>query len=318
MMCKVKKLHCGVNNIILLLALLLSSIMLISSCTNVSELSSPSSKDEFDSISEEGIVVTNDRLKVEISQPGKEYNANRFDWGAIIKQVTLDDSHTFLSTEDSSYDYKPELGYGIIGQFEPAFPRQGDGEYTVTSDSGNNEVTFTKDVPKDEKGRGHNIIKSIVVDGTKLIIKSTITNNGDKPINIGEYNHNFAIINKQVVNSDYELNFSFRPTIKKSPVIGEDLFVLNDDTLTWTKELAPADEFLCHLEGFENAKGDYHWKLTHKPTGVFIKVFVDFDISKVQIWGKSHTICPEFFFTEKVGPGESFSWIRTYEFGVDE
>lgn len=263
---------------------------------------------------EEGITVTSDRLKVEVSQPGKDYTAKRFDWGAIVKQVTLDGKHTFLSTEDSKYEYKPALGYGIIAQFEPAFSRSGEGDYVVTTDENTNSVVFTKDLPADDKGRGNKIVKIVTVDGNKLSIKSSITNYGDKAINFGEYNHNFSIIDKKPVSGDYELEFGFTPIIKKSPVTGGDLFSLDGNVLTWSKELEGSDEYLCQMDGFENVTKDFQWKLTHKPTGASIKVSGDFDISKVQLWGKIHTICPEIFLTQKVEPNETFEWTRTYEF----
>jgi hypothetical protein len=263
-------------------------------------------------ISAEGITLKNDRLKIDISQPGKDYTASRFDWAGIVKQVTLDGENTFASTEKSNFEFDSKSGYGLMGQFEPSFARMTDGEYTVTS--GNNSVIFTKNLPKDDKGRGYKLVKTLTVDGNKLAIKCVLTNHGDKAINFGEYNHNFTIIDKKPVGPDYELKFSFTPTVLKSPVTGGDLFTLSGDTLTWNKVLEDKNEFLCQMTGFEEGKKDYFWQLTHKPSGVGVKATSDFELVKIQLWGKAHTICPEIFLKQKVEPYQTLEWTRTYEF----
>ena len=202
-------------------------------------------------IKNDEIILSNNRVEVVISKPGKGYTGTRFDWSGIVKQVTLDGKHTFLSTERPG-EYDPSLGFGLMGQFEPAFLRMAEGEYK--EEVYENSVIFIKDLEKDEKGRGYKFEKRLILEGSKLIIGCTLTNYGDKAINLGEYNHNFFIINQEPVSENYELKFSFNPDIKTSPLIRSDLISLDKNTITWTKELTSNDEFLCQLGGYEKGK----------------------------------------------------------------
>lgn len=43
--------------------------------------------------------ISNQRLKVEIALPGTQYHYSRFDWTGFIVQITLDDKHTFCTSE---------------------------------------------------------------------------------------------------------------------------------------------------------------------------------------------------------------------------
>jgi len=290
-------------------------LLAMSGCNNSEKMSGINDESEYQvqiAVHENEIIMSNQQLEAVISKPGKGYTGTRFDWGGIVKQVTLDGRHTFLSTEKSGFEYDPQLGYGLIGQFEPGLPRMNEGEYqlTVNKDS----VIFTKDLEKNDKGWGYKLIKTITLEDRKLVIKCSLDNTGDKAFYFGEYNHNFIMINREPVSENYELEFSFIPEMSSSAAKGKELMAINSNTISWTRELNDGDEFLCQLKGFEKGKKDNYWRLLHKPSGAGVKASTDFEIVKVQLWGKRHTVCPEVFFQVKVNPGESFQWSRTYEF----
>lgn len=62
------------------------------------------------------IVLSNERLSVEISYPGEKYNGSRFDWCGFITQVTLDGKHTFC-VKESLDSRKGSGGCGLCGEF---------------------------------------------------------------------------------------------------------------------------------------------------------------------------------------------------------
>ena len=61
------------------------------------------------------IVLTGDRLKVEIARPGEFYNGTRFDWSGHITQVTLDGQPVadFKSQKVRLYDLEKELAAAV-------------------------------------------------------------------------------------------------------------------------------------------------------------------------------------------------------------
>ncbi|MHB8061393.1 MAG: hypothetical protein ACYDG2_01980 [Ruminiclostridium sp.] len=62
------------------------------------------------------IILKNERLEVEITNPGALYSGSRFDWNGFIVQVTLDDAHTFCVSESLEPD-KGSGGRGFCGEF---------------------------------------------------------------------------------------------------------------------------------------------------------------------------------------------------------
>ena len=272
---------------------------------------------------EESILLKNSRLKVELMQPGKGYRHSRFDWSGIVKQVTLDDAHTYcadLDIEDGSHVY------GLMGSFtdaniNPDLLDKSDEDIApflpkITYDD--TSVTFTKEV-SNVNNMSYKLVKTIKIDENVLTIKQTLTNTGSKRLTTSEYNHNFMIIDNKEVGPDYKVEYSFAPEANRyADHLKSDLIQVKENSISLSDKLGEANfdnTFFADLSGWDKKKSDGEWwKLTHTPSGVSVKVTDDFAETRWWFWGRSDTICNETFITISLKPDESKTWIRTYEF----
>ena len=289
--------------------------------------------EQGDEIPDSGIILQNERLKVEICKPGVDYTADRFDWAGIIKQVTLDGEYTFLSKEDPFDAENKSGGIGIINAFEPKVGKLIKANYSVKKIGDYAAVFYYKDVNK-EGISTLKFIRTIQLDGNKIIISNELSNlSADKKLSVTEYNHNFFQIDGKMTGPDYELSFPYTPE-KGDPVAGiSDIFTFADKTISWSKELnldedktkleEREEDCLMQIKGFDHETKNYWWKLTYKPTGVGVKATNDFKMSTVknqsfQLWCRRYCICPEVFYKETAEPQSTLNWTRTYEFFTND
>jgi hypothetical protein len=185
------------------------------------------------------IVLTTDRLAVEISQPGAAYAGTRFDWTGFITQVTLDGKHTFCVPED----YEPGKGTGGIGicnefgidlpiGYEDAvpgepYPKLGVGlltrldkpvysfwyphviatHFPISISTFSDKAVFTLE-PRDCRGFSTRLVKTLSVTGNQLSVHYHLQNTGSRPIHTNEYVHNFIGLDKHLLGPDYILRLA--------------------------------------------------------------------------------------------------------------
>ncbi len=186
------------------------------------------------------IVISSERLKAEIAQPGSVYRRTRFDWTGFVTQVTLDGRHTFCVPED--YDpQKGTGGIGLCGEFgnEQAiayaeasagglFPKLGIGllrkpdndiykfmrDYEIVTpfpiriEQDEQQVMFTVE-PVECNGYAVRTSKVLRVDGSVLEIQEKLENAGTKPVHTEEYYHNFIGIDQMPLGPEYRLKFPY-------------------------------------------------------------------------------------------------------------
>lgn len=256
------------------------------------------------------IFLKNERLDVQIASPGELYTATRFDWAGIVRQVTLDGKHTFLSEESAAMTAEKNGGIGITGSFEPApevFLQQAG--YTVEQPSAT-EVIFAGKADK------VSCTKKLTLTENTLEITHTVQNIGTESFGFGEYNHNFMLINHQPYGPDYAINFLFLPRLTERKEGYYNRFNLQGRTLTVTESFGvPPEDALTQVEGFADQPLPWTWELVHVPSGVYVRETDDFSIWKYQFWCRQDNICSEIFFKKQLEAGESVTWRRIYTFG---
>lgn len=288
------------------------------------------------SIDMEPLMLTSERLTVEIAPPGGVYRGSRFDWTGFITQVTLDGRHTFCVPESMT----PGMvtgGIGLCNEFgisEPVgyadarrgdkFPKIGIGllqrgeetEYhfartypispfpmTLTTSAG--EAKFVVD-PVNCRGYAVKLEKTIAAAGNRLRIAYQLQNVGSKPICTTEYCHNFIGIDGYTVGPDYRLRFPYRVKMDNDePVLAK------DGEIEWTWEIKR--DFYRQIRGFDGLP-DHRWELIHVPSGVGVREYDDFPACRVALWGRGHVVSPEAFIEIDLTTGESKRWSREYEF----
>lgn len=255
-------------------------------------------------------VLQNDRLIVEIADSGELYRAPRFDWAGIVRQVTLDGVHTFLSEESAAMTAEKNGGIGIIGSFEPApTPFLQKANYKAVQLS-HTEAIFSC------KTTHVSCTKKLRLENNRLEITHRVENLGNAPFTFGEYNHNFMLIDRFAYGPDYELHFSFPAQLTGRKEGHYNRFNLNGQTLVVTEPFGePPEDALTQIEGFAGLQLPYTWELLYRPTGLYVRETDDFSIWKYQFWCRRDTVCSEIFVKNHLTPGDSVTWKRIYTFG---
>lgn len=281
--------------------------------------------------------LKNDRLKIEIQEPGEIYAGSRFDWTGFITQITLDDTVTYCVPEQqkkgkgtgglgfcNEFGIDKPIGYNAIetGEF---FPKIGVGllkkeaeeayDFFKTYELIPSDATVEKDgnilrfksESSSSSGHGYHLIKEIALDVNRLTLRYELTNTGSQPLVTNEYSHNFMGINDQLVGSQYELTL---PNMEALDVaVGS--IKREGQKLSW--EETPEADFYAAID-WKEGEADCNWDLYHTGTGAGVRDLSSFTPSKVALWGYTHVVCPELFIDIELDAGETKKWERVYEF----
>lgn len=286
---------------------------------------------------EKQIILNNNRLKVNIAQPGQLYNGSRFDWTGIILQVTLDDRHTFgthesfklgegcggmglcnefgiedvIGYEEALVNEKfPKIGIGLLtkkDEEEYCFYRPYEVEpFPLMTDTGEDWVAFTSQ-PIENKGYALELNKTIKLRDNFIDVEYTLKNVGIKPIMTNEYNHNFVSIDDCPIGPQYTLRLPFEIKPEKIP----DVLELDGKNITWNR--TPDYDFYLKVPGFDTG-GSYSWEITNESIGAGMREYSNFPVQQFALWGRAHVVSAEIFCEIYLEPEQTKSWKRTYEF----
>ena len=284
------------------------------------------------------ITIHNERLEIQIQEPGSQYKRARFDWCGICQQITLDGQHTFLSREadannpgtegiglSDEFGLNTPLGYAEIaaGEWFPKIgvgflQKAGNGSYDFFSDyplrpakiqveaSGDQAVTF-RQLGESHAGWRWRWEKTFLLTGTTLKIVYDLKNTGEKAIRTESYNHNFLQVDGHAVGPEYALQVSFplKLAIMDGPM------AVDDHTLRLTE--IPARYVYAQQPDCASLR-EVTWSLIHQPSGHGVCGSEPFAVHQFALWGMRHVISPEFFVWIDLNPGETQTWERIYEF----
>ncbi|EXJ22973.1 hypothetical protein ADIAL_1596 [Alkalibacterium sp. AK22] len=281
--------------------------------------------------------LKNERLEIEIQEPGEIYAGSRFDWTGFITQITLDDTVTYCVPEQqkkgkgtgglgfcNEFGIDKPIGYNAIktGEF---FPKIGVGllkketeeaydffkayeliPSDATVEKNQNTLRF-KSEASSSSGYGYHLIKDVTLEVNRLTLSYELTNTGSQPLVTTEYSHNFIGINNQLIGPEYELSLPKMTAI--------DVAVGSVDRegqkLTWGE--TPEADFYAAIE-WNHKDGDCNWNLYHKQICAGVRDISVLTPSKVALWGYTHVVCPELFIDIDLKAGETKKWERVYEF----
>ncbi len=193
--------------------------------------------------------------------------------------------------------------------------------------------------PIETLGYSARLEKKLLVRENWLEFHYRLENTGQKPFHTNEYAHNFMGFDENSIGPDYQFTFLL-------PVEFEDLSpMLRSFAPKWTRFLprmivnravnqridqmreifrvegnvlglgqAPTSPLYGRLAGL--AKSDQpQFELLHRPTGLWMREYDDFEPVRVAVWGVGHVISAEIFIPIQLEPGQSMEWKRLYEFG---
>jgi len=276
------------------------------------------------------------------------YRGTRFDWSGVISQVEYK-GHTYFgewkamhdpnNNDDivgpveefrtGSFDVPSALGYKEAKAGEP-FIKIGVGllekveepEYRFwysykIIEAGQWKVTHGKDwVEFRQKFEGKNGWSyrytkkiSLVKDSPEFVISHSLKNTGSKPVETSQYNHNFFIIDKEPIGTNYVLRFPFEVKIKRDL---KGAIEAKGKEIVFNQNLGEGESLFTELEGFKSDPEDHEITVINKKTGAGVRIKGDRPLAHFNFWTVKTTICPEPFVELNLAPGEEKEWRIDY------
>ena len=286
-------------------------------------------------------ILRSDRLAVEILLPGTEYRGSRYDWSSMVTQVTLDETHTYLSREqyaDGStgmggrglacvfdwdttelYDEMdladsfPLLGIGLVKKGD-TMPFQFNKPYPVTAPflrtteiSENSCSIYTH--PLLSNGIAMEQTKTFSVEGNTLTIRNVLRNVGNRSIHAKEFSHNFFCFDGHPIDDSYCLTLPFQvlPRFRRGEL------AVSCQTLRPYAFDGPTNSTATFIDGWQGLRS-HTMRLENRDTGTAVTVKDDFPPCHFYFWTNPNAFCPEVFCKIDLEPGESLEYTRQYTF----
>lgn len=145
-------------------------------------------------------------------------------------------------------------------------------------------------------------------EDNRLTLSIHFENQGEKPLDMLEFCHNFVSLGDLPVDERYHLALPCVRTIapdEKSHLTAE------KGGVTWDK--APEATFFNVFEDVQPVDG-YVWRLYHDESKAAISETVDFAPVRLTVWGLNHVVSAEAFHHIALQPGESADWTRVWTF----
>ncbi len=293
------------------------------------------------------ILLDNGTLRVEMCTPGEHpSDGSRFDRAGFITEVVLKNEMHFCASENRNNNHPTTHGRGLCCEFRyngwadakvgERYPKIGVGlilkedeesyafykkydihPYPVEWTETENAVEFrTGALPC--CGVAVTQYKKISIEGNTLTIDCELTNVGEKPLETGEYCHNFINIDGYAIGPEYRLDL---PCMKD---FGHEA-VINRYTQAPSNLIADGKGFT--FSGYDgkiiitsvstdgmSSEMPFRWSLSNKAAkaGIYAEDF--YTPSSVTFWITDHLFSPEFIQTISLAPGETAKWTRKMTF----
>lgn len=297
------------------------------------------------------VYLKNDKLKVKVYLPDAEkgfYRGTRFDRAGVFGEIEFaghkifgpwKDTHDPTNHDDivgpcEEFGMDDPLGYESakvgdtflkIGVGELVKPKEEKyrffhnytiarpGTWTVSATPA--EVTFVQIVSA-ANGYAYGYTKRVQLVPGKAAFRLTheFTNrSADKPIDTTVYNHNFFNVDADTVGPNYAIEFPFAPSAVKPVERFNELVKFDRRRLTLTG-LLDKGSIYAGLTGWDAASGDYRFAVSHKPSGLTMRVTGTGPLAKFNLWAVGSCLCPEPYIRVSAKPGEAVKWETLYEF----
>jgi hypothetical protein len=275
------------------------------------------------------------------------YRGTRFDWAGIIYSLQYEGHEYFgrwyerhdpkihdaitgpveeFLNKNSALGYeeaKPggafvRIGVGVLRrpENETAFRRFGTYEVVDPGKRGMNKkpdsIEFVQEL-RGPDGYAYVYRKTVrLVKGKpELVLEHSLKNTGRKTIETSVYNHNFFVIDNEVVGPDIVVRFPFDP---KAVADLKGLAELRGRDLLYHRDLEKGQTVQSEIEGFGQTPKDYDLRIENRKSGAGVRIGGDVPIEKINFWSIRTVACPEPYVHMNIEPGREFKWRNSYEF----
>jgi hypothetical protein len=132
-------------------------------------------------------------------------------------------------------------------------------------------------------------------------IEHVLKNTGAKNIDTLVYNHNFFVIDHEVVGPDMAIRFAWTPKPDKPFENGGEI---SGQEIRYAKELATGETVAADLSGF----GAFDFRIENRKALAGVRVTSDQPLAKLYFWSIRTVACPEPYIHIAVAPKGSIYW----------
>lgn len=291
------------------------------------------------------ITLKNDRLRVEIAEPGEGRNKGfRFDRAGFVTEVVLDECDYFCASEPKNLSHPCSGGRGLCCEYtadysgeteeKEWYPKWGVGlirkdgpyafyksfkelkEFPVEMQFENDRVEFTTH-PLECQGYAMQINKELELCENQLLVEVSAWNVGSREIITQEYCHNFLSIDGMAISPAYFLELPVRQGIQRSVLKNAyenpGNFILGEKGISVARCETAVSLSQFPLENLEIRK-PFVWKLSHQGAKMAVEGLDEIQVDGLTLWAADHMLCPEIFQKICVKPGERHTWKRSLRF----
>ncbi len=281
------------------------------------------------------------------------YRGTRFDWSGIIYSLTYR-GHQFTYKWYERHDPKihdavtgpaeeflsgdTALGYEqVAGKPGGTFIRIGVGEVLRPKDEKTYQRFKTYDIvnpgkwtvrPMDDRvefeqtlrtGTGYSYVyqKTVRLEHGKpqLVLEHTLRNIGKLPIDTDQYDHNFWVIDNEVVGPQVSFTFGF--DVKPVKPLGE-AAQFDGRKLVYTRELQKGQSVAGDLTGFGASARDYDIHLEYAGSHAGVRFQGDRPLTRLYFWSIRTVACAEPYIHLHIEPGKDIHWVIRYTFDAEK
>jgi hypothetical protein len=145
----------------------------------------------------------------------------------------------------------------------------------------------------------------------ELLLEHSLKNTGQKVIDTTQYNHNFFVIDREVVGPDVAVKFAFAPVAQRgfadrAEVVGQEI--------RFPRELEGKNGVFSELTGSTNEVKDYDFRVENLKSGAGVRITSDQPLLKVNFWAIRTVASAEPYIHLRIDPGKESHWAVRYEF----
>ncbi len=286
--------------------------------------------------------IANSQIQVKLMLPDAQkgsYLGTRFDWSGIISSLRYK-GHQYFGQWYERHDPKindaitgpveeflTSLGYdeakaggtfirigvGVVRKPEEKEYRRF-GTYEIV-DPGKRTVRQGKDWIEFTQTLSPTYVYRKTLRLTKgkpqLVLEHSLKNTGGKTIEAEQYNHNFFVIDNEVVGPDIAVKFPFDPKPAEELKNGGQI---RAQEINYQRELQKGESVFSELSGFGSTAKDYDIKIENRKSGAGVRISGDQPLEKIVFWSIRTVACPEPYVKIHVPPGAEQHWKITYDF----
>ena len=145
----------------------------------------------------------------------------------------------------------------------------------------------------------------------QLVLEHSLKNTGTRPIETTVYDHNFFVIDNEVVGPEVAVQFPYDPKPARDL---KGLAEIRGRELVYLKELEKGVSVQSEMDGFGNTSKDYDLRIENRKSGAGVRISGDRPITKLLFWSIRTVACPEPYINMRIEPGQESKWRITYDF----